>query len=298
MSGVWYGIAAYSLWGLFPLYWKLVAHVPALELLAHRFIWSFVALAILAVVFRRRAILRTVSRGVVLMYAAAAVLLSINSFLYLYAVNAGFIVETSLGYYITPLVNVVLGVLVVRERLRPVQWLAVAIAAAGVIDLTVAYGALPWIACGLALSFGSYGLVKKKVPLDARDGLMVETAILTPVALGYVLFLHATGQAAFLGTELGTELGTDTDLLMIGGGLVTLGPLLLFAVAAQRVPLSVIGILQYIAPTIQFLLGVFTYHEPFSRTQLGGFAIVWMALLVFAADSLRARRVPQPVEVT
>ena len=289
MSGFWYGVAAYGIWGLFPLYWKLVQHVPALQILGHRIVWSFAALAVLTTFSRGASAapsLWNVPARVIGVYAIAAVLIGVNWFLIVYAVNAGFIVETSLGYYITPLVNVLLGVVVFRERLRAGQWFAVALAAAGVVYLTRAYGSVPWIAVGLATSFGSYGLVKKAAPLDSLRGLTLETAVLVVPAAAYLAALHASGRGAFLHT------GSATDLLLVGGGLVTIGPLLLFASAVRRIPLSVMGLLQYIAPTMQFLLGVFLYHEPFSRTQFIGFAIVWTALVVFSVEGLRARGLP------
>jgi chloramphenicol-sensitive protein RarD len=289
VSGVWYGVAAYGIWGLFPLYWKLVQHVPALQILGHRIVWSFAALAVLTTFSGRTSpppSLWTVHSGVIGTYAIAAVLIGINSFLYVYAVNAGFIVETSLGYFIAPLVNVLLGVVVLRERLRVGQWLAAALAAAGVAYLTRAYGSVPWIAAGLATSFGSYGLVKKKAPLDSLRGLTLETAVLVIPAAAYLTALQVNGRGAFLHT------GFVSDLLLVGSGLVTISPLLLFASAVRRIPLSVVGLLQYIAPTIQFLLGVFLYDEPFSRTQLIGFAIVWTALVIFSVEGLRARGLP------
>ena len=293
MSGFWSGVAAYTIWGLVPIYWKLLKHVPAIQVLGHRIVWSLAVLVILlaAARWRGRPALASVSRRVIGLYAVAAALIAANWFLYIYAVNAGFIVETSLGYYITPLVNVLFGVLVFHERLRPAQWLAIAIAAVGVIQLTFAYGALPWIAFGLAASFGSYGLAKKKAPLDPLEGLTLETAILCPLALLYLVILHRTGEGAFLRT------GAASDAFMIGGGLVTTIPLLLFAAAVRTVPLSVIGILQYIGPTIQFMLGVFVYGEPFSRSQFIGFSIVWTALAIYAGDSLRARRMAQAMPV-
>lgn len=283
MSGFWAGVAAYTFWGLVPIYWKLLKHVPAIQVLGHRIVWSLAVLLILVAVLRRRG-LPSVSARVVGLYAVAAALIAGNWFLYIYAVNAGFIVETSLGYYITPLVNVLFGVLFFHERMRPAQWVAIALATAGVVQLTYAYGALPWIAFGLAASFGTYGLAKKKAPLDPLEGLTLETAILAPVAIVFLAMLHRSGEGAFLRT------GAVSDVLMIGGGLVTTVPLLLFAAAVRSVPLSVIGILQYIGPTLQFLLGVFVYDEPFSRSQLIGFSIVWAALGVYAGDSVRARR--------
>jgi chloramphenicol-sensitive protein RarD len=273
------------MWGLVPLYWKLLKHVPAIQVLGHRIVWSLAVLAILVAGRRQaRSALANVSRPVVGLYAIAAALIAANWFIYIYAVNAGFIVETSLGYYITPLVNVLFGVVFFHERMRPAQWLSIGLATAGVVELTYAYGALPWIAFGLAASFGTYGLAKKKAPLDPLEGLTLETALLAPLAILYLVMLHRTGDGAFLHT------GATSDALMIGGGLVTTVPLLLFAAAVRSVPLSVIGILQYIGPTLQFLLGVFVYDEPFSRMQLIGFSSVWCALAIYAGDSLRARR--------
>jgi len=285
VSGFWSGVAAFTIWGLVPIYWKLLKHVPTMQVLGHRIVWSLAVLAILVAGRRRaRTALANVSRQVVGLYAIAAALIAVNWFLYIYAVNAGFIVETSLGYYITPLVNVLFGVLFFHERMRPAQWLAIALATAGVVELTYAYGSLPWIAFGLAASFGTYGLAKKKAPLDPLEGLTLETGILAPLAILYLVMLHGTGDGVFLRT------GVASDALLIGGGPVTMVPLLLFAAAARTVPLSVIGILQYIGPTLQFLLGIFVYDEPFSRLQLIGFSIVWVALAVYAGDNLRARR--------
>lgn len=287
MNGLWSGVAAYTIWGLVPIYWKLLKHVPAIQVLGHRIVWSLAVLLVLVAATRRRG-LASVSRRVVALYAIAAALIAANWFLYILAVNAGFIVETSLGYYITPLVNVLFGVVFFHERMRPAQWVSIALATAGVVQLTFAYGALPWIAFGLAVSFGSYGLAKKKAPLDPLEGLTLETAILAPVAIVYLVMLYRSGEGAFL------HIGVASDALMIGGGLVTTVPLLLFAAAVRSVPLSVIGILQYIGPTLQFLLGVFVYDEPFSRMQLIGFSIVWAALAIYAEDSWRARRVAAP----
>ena len=292
-AGLWYGAAAYAFWGLVPIYWKLLADVPAIEVLGHRIVWSFVALALVIVVSRRQAIttLRVVNRGVVGQYALAGLLIAINWLIYIWAVNAGFIVETSLGYFIAPLVNVLLGVLVFRERLRAPQWAAVALAAAGVLYLTVTYGSLPWIALGLASSFGCYGLVKKKAPLGSLEGLTLETAILILPAALYLALLQGTGEGSFVRARVAT------DLLLIGGGVITIGPLLMFASAVQRIPLSVIGILQFIAPTIQFFLGILVYSEPFTRAQLFGFIAVWGALIVFSVDGLLSRREERTVAV-
>lgn len=285
---MWYGVAAYSLWGLLTLYWRLFSNVPAIQILAHRFVWSFVVLAaiIAASWQQRRVALRAIDARVIALYAVAAVLIGANWFLYVYSVNNGFVVESSLGYFMTPLVNVLMGVVVFRERLRPMQWLAVAFAFSGVLWLTLAYGTLPWIGLALAASFGSYGLVKKKATLPSLEGLTLETAVLVLPAAVFLLVLNRNDDGAFL------HAGVATDLLLAAGGIVTIVPLLLFATAVKQVPLSVIGILQYIAPTIQFLLGVFAFHEPFTRTQLTGFGLVWLGLIVFTLDSVRARPSP------
>jgi chloramphenicol-sensitive protein RarD len=283
--GVWQGLLAYTIWGLFPIYWKLFHGIPALEVLAHRILWSFIALAvILAVVWptRLRA-LREQPRRLVALYATAAVLIGVNWFLYIWGVNAGFVVETSLGYFVTPLVNVLLGVAVFRERLSTRQWLAVALAAAGVVYLTSVYGVVPWIALGLAASFGSYGLAKKKAPLPALDGLTLETAVLVLPAVAYLGVLQGAGQGSFL------RVATHTELLLVAGGLITIAPLVLFASAVRRVPLSIMGLLQYVSPTIQLVLGVLLFKEPFTRVQLTGFGFVWAGLVLFAADGFRNR---------
>jgi chloramphenicol-sensitive protein RarD len=286
MTGVWYGIAAYSLWGLLTLYWRLFPHVPALQVLGHRIVWAFVVLvAIIAVSWsRRRAVIRLLTPRTIGLYAVAAGLISINWFLFLWAVNNGLVVASSLGYFITPLVNVLLGVLVLGERLRAMQWTAVALAFAGVMRLTLAYGGIPWIALALAASFGGYGLVKKKAPLPSLEGLTLETAVLVVPAAAYLAVLHWRGTGAFLAH------GALTDALLVAAGGITVVPLLLFASAVRRVPLSVVGVLQYISPTIQFLLGVFVIREPFTPSQLSGFVLVWLGLLVFGFDGVRTRR--------
>jgi len=287
--GAWIGAAAYSFWGLFPLYWTQIESIPALEIIAHRIAWSFVVLIVLMVVRSRRAGRAAGAGGVGLMvvsirpYALASVLIALNWYLYVWGVNHQLVVGTSLGYFITPLVNVLLGVLVLRESLRPAQWLAVAIAAAGVAYLSVAYGGVPWLSLALAGTFGTYGLVKKRAPLAAALGLTVETGLLFLPAVLYLAALELAGNGAFL------HAGPRITLLLAGAGIVTTIPLLLFATAAKQVPLSVLGILQYISPTIQFFLGLIVFREPFARVQLIGFAAVWVALAVFAVDGWRAR---------
>jgi chloramphenicol-sensitive protein RarD len=287
-SGIWYGIGAYVAWGLLPLYWKQIDAVPAGQLIGHRIVWSFLTLVAIIAVSKQWAALRAaVSRpGIVTMYGLAASLITINWFVYVWGVNHGFIVETSLGYFINPLVSVVFGVRVFGEQLRRLQWIAVALVGAGVLYLTIAYGALPWIAIVLALSFGSYGMVKKKAPLGSIHGLTIETAILLVPAIAYVLYADRGGDGAFL------RQSAAVDALLVSTGVVTTVPLLMFASAVQRTRLSTMGVLQYIAPTLQLLLGVLVYGEPFTGAQFIGFAIVWAGLVVFGLDGLVSRRAP------
>jgi len=286
--GFWLGAAAYSIWGLFPIYWKLVAAVPAGQVLAHRIVWSCVALGVILAVRRGRSLdlpdQQRITTRVVLLYLAAALLIGVNWFLYVWAVGHDFVVETSLGYYITPLVNVLLGVAILRERLRAATWAAVALAACGVAVLTWAYGAPPRIALGLAASFGTYGLVKKTAPLPPLEGLALETALLALPALAYLVAAERAGSGAFLHETVAT------DVFLIGGGLVTIVPLLLFASAVRTVALSTMGLLQFISPTIQLVLALALYHEPFGGVRLAGFVAVWLALALFAAQLVRAPR--------
>jgi chloramphenicol-sensitive protein RarD len=275
-TGILAAIGAYVSWGLLPIYWKLLGHVPTAQLLSHRIAWSFAFLAIFLVLTRRVAKLRSdLCPTVWGSYVLASLLIGVNWFIYVWSVNAGYIVEASLGYFINPLLSVLLGVFFMRERLRRLQWIPLGLAAAGVIYLTVQYGRLPWIALTLAVTFSLYGLVKKKAPLGAFEGLTLETGLLLLPALLWLGWSEGAGVGAFL------HAGIGSDLMLAGAGLVTTAPLVLFAAAAHRIPLSMIGILQYIAPTIQFLIGVFVYHEPFSRNQLTGFGMVWIAVLLF-----------------
>jgi chloramphenicol-sensitive protein RarD len=225
-------------------------------------------------------------RRVLLIYTFAAGLLAVNWLTYVWAVNAGFIIETSLGYFINPLLSVLLGVAFLGERLRLWQWLSVGLAALGVLYLTLTYGSLPWIALTLAFTFSLYGLIKKTAPLGSINGLTLETSLLFLPALFYLLYAESTGQGAFTHTGLGM------DILMVGAGLVTTVPLLLFASAAQRIPLLLVGLFQYITPTLQFLIGVLIYREPFTLYRSLGFGIVWVALAVFALEGFLARRPP------
>ena len=285
-KGIWYAVGAYAAWGLLPVYWKWLQQVPAPQLLSHRILWSFLMLFAVILLARRGRAFRTAIRTprVLRVYLVAAALIGVNWLTYVWAVNAGFIVETSLGYFINPLFSVLLGVVILRERLRPWQWVPIGLAAVGVLYLTLIYGSLPWIALTLASTFGIYGLVKKTAPLGSLYGLTLETGILFVPALLYLLYAAATGSGVFLHTD------AASDVLLVGTGLVTAIPLLMFAAAAQRIPLSVVGIVQYIAPTLQFLLGVLVYGEPFTSAKLIGFGLVWAALILFGVEGLLARR--------
>ncbi len=287
-KGILSGIAAYAMWGFFPIYWKLLHDVPALQLLGHRIGWSFGLLMLFILLTRQWNDFRSVAfiPKTLGIYAIAGVLLSLNWLIYVWGVNAGFIVETSLGYFINPLLSVLFGVIFLRERLRPTQWIPVIIAAIGVIYLTVTYGRPPWIALSLAVSFGLYGLVKKLSPLGSVYGLTLETGIVFPMALVYLAVVQSNGSGAFL------HEGLTVDLLLIGAGIVTTIPLLMFASAAKQIPLNMIGVLQYFAPTIQFLIGVFLYKEPFDTSHLIGFSIVWLALIIFWVENIIAHRMP------
>ncbi len=292
-KGILYAIGAYVFWGLFPIYWKQLESIAALQLIGHRIAWSFILLILVMAVTRQWKTFRAAAFDpkILRIYLAAAILISLNWFTYVWGVNNGFVVETSLGYYINPLFSVLLGVVIFRERLRPVQWIPILLAAAGVIYLTFTYGSLPWIALTLAFTFGLYGLVKKAAPLGSLYGLTLETGLLFIPALIYLIFCEFTGQGAFLHS------GPLKDWMMVGAGLVTTIPLLLFASAAPRIPLTTIGILQYINPTMQFLLGVFVYQEPFPHDRLIGFGIVWAGLILFWLEGLYSRRnlSPEPL---
>jgi chloramphenicol-sensitive protein RarD len=290
-KGLLFALGAYGLWGLFPIYWKWLRQVDAVQLIGHRIGWSFLLLIVFIALTRQwQAFWRAaLHRRILLIYSVAALLIGVNWLVYVWAVNANYVVESSLGYFINPLLSVLMGVIFLRERLRPWQWLPVVLAASGVVYLTVAYGRPPWIALTLAFSFGTYGLVKKLAPLGSLYGLTLETGILFLPAVIYLLYADFSGSGAFLRSSL------SVNLLLVGAGLVTTIPLLMFASAAQQIPLSVVGLLQFITPTIQFLLGILVYHEPFDQPHFIGFGIVWAALIVFAAENFWARRV-LPVE--
>jgi chloramphenicol-sensitive protein RarD len=285
-KGILYAFGAYFIWGLTPIYWRLIKHVPAIQLIGHRVAWSFILLAAVLWATRQWTELSSLAcqRKVMRMYFVAAVLVGANWFIYVWSINAGYIVEASLGYFINPLLSVLLGVIFLHERLRPFQWTAVGLAAAGLIYLAAAYGRLPWIALGLAFTFGFYGLVKKTAPLSSLHGLALETGILFIPAVIFLAYQDKLGQGAFLHTGIGS------DLLMAGAGLVTAIPLLMFVSAARRIPLTTIGIMHYITPTCQFLLGVLVYREVFDTTKAFGFGIVWIGLIVFAVEGYWTHR--------
>jgi chloramphenicol-sensitive protein RarD len=272
------------MWGLFPLYWPLLKPAGALEILAHRMVWSLATvLAILAARQRWSWLPRLLrAPGKLLLLTLAAALVSINWGVYIYAVNSAQVVESALGYFINPLVSVLLGVLIFRERLRTAQWLATVCAAAAVVVLTVNHGRPPWIALALAGSFGTYGLIKKTAQIGAVESLAIETLVLFLPALGYLGWLHQHRSSSFSGH------GTGHALLLAGSGVITALPLLAFGAAAIRIPLTAIGLLQYIAPTLQFLCGVLVTNETMPPARWVGFAMIWLALAIFAGDGIRA----------
>jgi chloramphenicol-sensitive protein RarD len=276
-KGILYALGAYTIWGILPIYWKALESVPPLEILGHRAIWSFALLAILILARREAISLVKVlsSRRIILFGALAAGLLGVNWLVYIWAVNSDHIVESSLGYFINPLVSVLLGVLFFKERLRPLQWAAVGLAACGVFYLTIRSGTLPWISLVLALTFGFYGLLKKSSSLEALPGLSLEMAFLSLPALVFLLFVQFQGSGAF------GHAGAETNILLAFTGVITAVPILMFGMAARSIPLTLVGLLQYIAPTCQFLLGVLAYGEPFSHDRLIGFSIIWLALLFY-----------------
>jgi chloramphenicol-sensitive protein RarD len=281
-NGIVCGIGAYALWGLFPLYWKLLRHISAFELIGHRIVWSFFFL-MLFIVFKGQwhHFYSSINRRNCAIYLVASFLIGANWVMYVWAVNAGHVVETSLGYFINPLLNLLLGFFVFRERLRPGQWLSIAIAATGVIYLTVTFGRVPIIALFLALTFATYGVIKKLAPLSSVPGLTLEIGLLFIPAVLYLVSLSVGGVLSF------AQVGMSSQLLMVGTGVVTTIPLLLFASAAKAVPLTILGMLQYLSPTIQFLIGIFVFEEDFNSTRLVGFSLVWLALLLFSIESYR-----------
>ncbi|MQA84933.1 MAG: EamA family transporter RarD [Streptosporangiales bacterium] len=292
--GVWYGIAAYALWGLFPLYWPLLEPAGAVEILAHRVLWSLVVVLVILTCWRRwgylAGLLRGGARARAGLLVIAGSIIGVNWGLYIWGVNNGRVLEVALGFFVNPLIAVLLGVLVFGERLRPLQWAAVGFGVAAVVVLSVGYGRLPWLALVLGTVFATYSSLKKKADVDAVESLAVETAALTPAALVYVLVLEAAGAATFGHVSVGHT------LLLVSAGVTTAIPLLFFGAAAIRIPLTLIGLLQYLAPTAQLLIGVFVYGEPLPPSRLAGFVLVWFALLLLVLDGFRTARPRRLVE--
>jgi len=279
-GGLLYGVAAYGLWGVFPVFFSLLAPAGAPEILAHRIVWTVLLMAVVLVAVGRLGDLRAITGRTWLLLAGASVLISTNWLIYIFAVNEGHVVDAALGYFIAPLVSVVLGVVLFGERLNRVQIAAVLLAAAAVILLSSGVGGLPWIGVGLALSFGMYGAVKKVVPTDPRVSVAVETAVAAPFALVYLVLLAFNGDSDF------TNHGPAHVALMLLCGPVTALPLLCFAAAAQRLPLVTLGLLQYLTPSMQMIWGVLVDHEPMPPARWLGFALIWVALAIFSTDAI------------
>ncbi|WP_100331852.1 EamA family transporter RarD [Bacillus xiapuensis] len=286
-AGVVYTGIAYLLWGVFPVYWKLLEHVAADEILANRVLWSFVSMALFLLLTKKAARLKQTLKEMqakpkqAAALIMASLLVSANWFLFIWAVNDGRVIETSLGYYINPLMSVLLGVFILKESLSKAQIFSFFLAAAGVVIMAASYGRFPWVSLGLAVSFSLYGLVKKMIKVDAAAGLALETAAVTPAALIFLFYTYFHGELSLFAVSL------PTDLLLIIGGAVTALPLLLFAKGAQKIPLYLIGFLQYITPTMTLLLGVFVYHELFTAEQLAAFSFIWAALIVFSISQTK-----------
>lgn len=283
--GLIYGVSAYVLWGMFPLYWPLLEPANPLEIVSHRAVWTLVFCAIvLAITHALKSTLATFKRPkVAIKLFLASILISINWLVYIWATNNGHVVEASLGYYINPLIIIAFGVILLKEKMRQLQWVAVSIATVGVIILTVDYGRLPWVAIGLALSWGTYGLVKKQLGLGALEGLAIETLIAFIPYCGYLLFIGSKGEGQF-------GHGVGLTALLISAGAVTAIPLLLFNGSTTRLPYSTIGLLQYITPTIQFSIGVWVNHEAMPTARWVGFIFIWLALITLASDLLKSSR--------
>lgn len=286
-TGILYAALAFLCWGLFPLYFHAIAEVPPVQILAHRVLWSLLFLGIVLTCRRQwKWLPGLLARPrVIASFGLSSLLLSGNWLLYIWAVNNGHVIDASLGYFINPLVNVMLGYLVLKERLRPAQWAAIALAALGVAWLAWQGGHLPWIALLLAASFGGYGLMRKTAALGALEGLSFETLLLFPFAAAYVGWLTLHGENSFLNSA-----HASTRWLLVAAGPITAIPLLLFAAGARRIPLSVLGLLQYIGPTIQLTLGIYLFHEAFTAPRLAGFALIWGALALYAAEGLLRRK--------
>lgn len=280
--GVAVAASAFFMWGLLPIYWKQMESVPAYEILAHRMVWSLVVTLVLLGLIRKLGPFFALFRQgrQCLYFLLTASILGVNWFIYIWAVNSGFIIEASLGYYINPLVSVCFGVVFLKEKMRPIQWLSVGLAGLGVCYLTWLYGVFPWIAISLASTFACYGLLRKIASVPALEGLCLETSILFIPALAFLLFLDIQDTGAFLHGPV------SDSWFLAGTGVATTAPLLCFCIAARKIPLYVIGLLQYLAPTINLFVGIFIYGESFPLERMLGFAIIWLALLLFIVEGL------------
>ncbi|OMP67449.1 EamA family transporter RarD [Domibacillus epiphyticus] len=286
-SGILFTASSFIIWGLIPIYWKLISSVSSYEILANRIIWSFVFMIILLLLMKKLAPLRDVlievkthpKKSIAL--SIASLLISINWFVFIWAVNHDHIIETSMGYYINPLMSVLLGIVVLKEALSKTQLLSFLLAATGVLIMTFSYGSFPWVSLSLAVSFAFYGLAKKMIKMDAAVGLTIETAVVMPFAILFLIYVSMKGSISLFSGDV------KTDLLLMGGGILTAIPLLLFGHGAQKIPLYMIGFLQYIAPTMTLLLGVLVYHEPFTSSQILSFMFIWSALAVFTFGQIR-----------
>jgi chloramphenicol-sensitive protein RarD len=281
-KGLLAALGAFTIWGLLPLYWKLLSTAIPIEIVCHRITWSTVATISLLILWKKAGKLLVVlkDRKIIVRFGLTSLLLSINWLLYIWSVNNNYIIESSLGYYINPLINVLLGVCFLNERLRTFQWVAVFSAFSGVCYLTFSYGQFPWIAITLAFTFGLYGLLRKTAVLPSLEGLCLETSLLFIPALAVLIFFAKQGQSDFL------DQNSSGRLLLVSTGLVTSMPLLLFGYAAQKIQLSTLGVVQYLAPTLQFCIGLFIYKESFPREQMIGFMLVWCGLLIYAMDGI------------
>lgn len=284
--GLFLGTAAYVLWGAFPLYWPLLQPAGAVEILAHRIWWSAITMVLVVLAWRRTRRLKALftNRRAMVLLSVAALVITVNWGTYIWGVNNGRVVEASLGYFINPLVTVLMGVLILGERLRPLQWVALCVAFLAVVVLTIDYGRPPWVALALAFSFGTYGLAKKQAGVGAIESLTLETLLLAPAAAGYIAWLTWQGSAEF------GHHGPGHSLLFLTTGIVTAIPLLLFGAAAIRVSMVSLGLLQYLAPIFQFALGVFLFHEAMPPGRWAGFGLVWVALVIFTAEAIAHRR--------
>ena len=283
-QGIFYALFAFVFWGFNPIYWKLLKHVPSVEIVSHRVLWSFIFFAVI-IFFRaewRGLIKKIKSSKKKWILFVPALLLGSNWLMYIWAVNAGFIIETSLGYFISPLISVFLGVVFLKESLRKIQWLAVGIAVVGVLVMTIIYGQFPWISVYLAGTWGTYGLLRKKSPLSSVEGLTLETACMALPALVYLIYLSLFGSGWFLSE-------VPTTLLLIGAGAISGLPLLIYITAARLIKLSLIGILQYIDPTLIFLIGAFIYNEPLNEAKIVGFVFIWTALIIYSIEEICLR---------